>query len=121
MSSPKSQGKRSTRTDAQSAQPSNEYTLYVQVRLRPRQGSSIISIRRREDKSIADAEIAVGARPIDGQANEELVEYLRDVTKVPKSDIQIVKGTTTSKQKVIHLQSCNEDPFERMALEISQA
>lgn len=79
--SSKSEGKRSTRKDAQPGRASTEYTLYAQVRLRPRQGSSIISIRRREDRSIADAEIAVGARPIDGQANEELVEFLREVCR----------------------------------------
>lgn len=137
-----SKGQRSTRGNVHPNRPLNEYTLHVRVRLRPRQSSSIISIQRRENESIADTEIAVGARPVDGRANEELVEFLgevrrglhvvnlisvsspvhnlfRKVAQVPKSDIQIVKGTT-SKQKVVHLKSCHGDPFERMIAARSQ-
>lgn len=134
-----SKDQRSTRRNVHPNGPLTEYTLHVRVRLRPRQSSSIISIQRREDESIADAEIAVGARPIDGQANEELVEFLGEVrrphvarptsvsshklflkvAKVPKSDIQIVKGAT-SKQKIVHLKSCHGDPFERMIAETLQ-
>lgn len=44
----------------------------------------------------------IAAPPVDGKANEALIELLSDVLDVPKSSIQIVKGHT-AKTKVLDI------------------
>lgn len=41
-----------------------------------------------------EIKIKITAPPIDGRANEGLVEYLSDLFDVPKRDIHLVKGET---------------------------
>jgi uncharacterized protein (TIGR00251 family) len=44
--------------------------------------------------------VKIRAQPVDGKANKYLVEYLSKVFGVPKSYIQILKGTTNQHKKV---------------------
>ena len=46
--------------------------------------------------------IRLAAPPVDGKANEELMEFLADEYDVPKSSIRVVSGAT-SKTKIIEL------------------
>ncbi|MGL5358149.1 MAG: DUF167 family protein YggU [Shewanella sp.] len=39
-----------------------------------------------------ELKIAITAPPVDGKANAHLSKYLAKVFKVPKSDVQIIKG-----------------------------
>ena len=46
--------------------------------------------------------IRLAAPPVDGKANEALIEFLSDILDVPKSSIQIIKGHS-SKQKILEI------------------
>ena len=55
----------------------------------------------------ADAiRIRLGAPPVDGEANQELVRFLAKTLAVSKSDVVILQGHK-SKQKVVKVQSVN--------------
>ena len=45
--------------------------------------------------------IKITAQPIDGKANKALVEYLSKEFKIPKTSIEIVKGTTNKEKTVL--------------------
>jgi len=53
-------------------------------------------------KEGATWKIRVSAPPIEGRANEALVDFLSDVLDVPKTSIQIIKGYS-SKQKILDI------------------
>lgn len=53
--------------------------------------------------------IKIAAPPVDGKANQELIEFLAKTFGVSKSDVEIVSGQT-SKKKTIRL------PLERETL-----
>jgi uncharacterized protein len=44
--------------------------------------------------------VKLRAKPIDGEANAALVEFLCSELKIRKSDIEIVKGTTSRTKKI---------------------
>lgn len=46
--------------------------------------------------------IALHAQPVDGAANHELIVFLSDTLRVPKSLIHVVRGES-SKQKTVEL------------------
>lgn len=46
--------------------------------------------------------IALKAKPIDGQANQELIAYLSTAFKVPKSKVKLVKGLS-GRMKIIQM------------------
>lgn len=54
--------------------------------------------------------IALTAPPINGKANEALIEFLSKLLRVPKRDITITKGLT-SKQKTIYIRGINVEDF----------
>jgi len=50
--------------------------------------------------------IKLNAKPIDGEANKRLIEYLSEYFKVPKRKIKIVFGFT-SRDKVVDIDLIN--------------
>jgi uncharacterized protein YggU (UPF0235/DUF167 family) len=46
--------------------------------------------------------ISVKARPVDGEANKAIIEYLADIFGLSKSNVELVKGGT-NKYKIIAL------------------
>lgn len=46
--------------------------------------------------------IGLNSPPVDGKANEELIEFLSDYFKVGKSKIKIIRGIT-SRNKVVQI------------------
>jgi len=46
--------------------------------------------------------IRLAAPPVDGKANEKLIEFLADEYDIPKSSIRVVSGMT-SKTKIVEL------------------
>lgn len=44
--------------------------------------------------------VRIAAPPIEGRANEELVEFLSDLLKIPKRDVVIAKGDTGRRKTV---------------------
>lgn len=49
----------------------------------------------------SELKIKVQSPPVDGKANETLVEYLSEVLRIAKSKIQIIKGETNRHKKVL--------------------
>jgi len=54
--------------------------------------------------------MTISAPPIDGKANESLIEFLAKTFKVSKSNIDILKGHT-SKLKTIKLSGINQNTY----------
>ena len=50
--------------------------------------------------------IKLKSPPVDNAANEELIRFLADKLKIPKKNIEIVKGQN-QKKKIVSLISCN--------------
>ena len=58
--------------------------------------------------------IRLGAPPVDGAANEALVQLLADELGVPRRTIRIVSGTA-SRSKVVQVDGIAADLIERLA------
>jgi len=54
--------------------------------------------------------IKIAAPPVDGKANESLIEFLAKTFKTSKSNIEILKGHT-SKLKTIKLSGISENTY----------
>lgn len=52
--------------------------------------------------------IALKAKPIEGQANRELINYLSKKTQLSKSQISIISGSK-SKTKMVKIDAVNEN------------
>lgn len=48
--------------------------------------------------------IKIKAPPVDGKANEAIIEYLSEILKLPKSKIRLLKGNT-SKYKQFQIEA----------------
>ena len=53
-------------------------------------------------------QIKVTAQPIENKANKALIEYLSKQFKIPKTNIEIIKGET-SKEKTLLLETQDEN------------
>ncbi|MBQ8168798.1 YggU family protein [bacterium] len=69
--------------------------LIVQFKISPNSSKNEII---KTDEGI---KIKITAQPIDGKANKALVEYLSKEFKIPKTYIDIVKGTTNKEKTVL--------------------
>lgn len=79
----------------------DEITLKVLVKT----GSKNSGIEGVEEDKV---KIKLKSKPIDGAANSELIEFLSEIFKVSKSNIEIVKGVT-SRIKIIKIRGCEVD------------
>lgn len=70
--------------------------LIIKVRIVPNSSKNDIIL---EDEFI---KVKVTAQPIENKANKVLIEYLSKIFKIPKTNIEILKGDT-SKEKTILL------------------
>lgn len=75
--------------------------LKLKIRISP--NSSKNEIIKSED----GVKIKITAQPIEGKANKAVVEFLSKEFKIPKSSVEIVKGST-SKEKTILFKSDEE-------------
>jgi len=74
------------RDTAQGAQ----FALRVQPRASRNAIAGIVSMGRQGDA----VKLAVTAPPVDGKANQAVIEFLAELFRVPKSSITIVSGET---------------------------
>jgi uncharacterized protein (TIGR00251 family) len=54
-----------------------------------------------------EIKIKLSAPPVDGKANEELVEFLSEIFKIPKRQITLTKGDT-NRHKTVELVGVQE-------------
>jgi uncharacterized protein (TIGR00251 family) len=59
--------------------------------------SKVDSVTVNPDNSLR---IKIKAPPVDGKANEYLIEYLSEVFNVPKKNISILSGFTSSHKRI---------------------
>lgn len=45
--------------------------------------------------------IKIKARPVDGEANENLIEFLADVLKISKAKIHLISGESSRQKQVL--------------------
>ena len=57
--------------------------------------------------------IRLAAPPVDGAANDELVEYLADLFDLPRSRVELVRGHG-SRSKVVRVHGVSEDEARRL-------
>ena len=75
-------------------------TLESKIKVRVQPNSSKISIIVDEDESI---KIYLNSPPVDGKANSECIKILSKKLKIPKSQIEIIKGhKNREKTLIIH-------------------
>ena len=83
----------------------SENYINIQVQIQPRSSKDqIIGIHDGRLK------IKITAPPVDGKANESLIEFLAKTFKISKSKVEILKGHT-SKLKTIKLLGVNENTY----------
>ncbi len=60
--------------------------------------------RKNEVRQLTDEsfEVSVTAPPVDGKANEKVIELLAEYFDVPKRSVEIIRGLS-SKQKIVHI------------------
>lgn len=75
-----------------------KYTIYLHP------GSSKNEVEKLDNNSLR---VRVTAQPIDGEANDALVELLSEHFGVPKSTIEIIQGLK-SKTKIVEVESEEE-------------
>ena len=61
--------------------------------------------------------IKITAQPIEGKANKALIEFLSKKFKIPKTNIEIVKGETT-KEKTLLFKTIDEEKIELINKEL---
>ena len=82
------------------------------VRVSPRAGrNEIVAIQ--EDGTV---KIRINAPPVEGRANQALIEYLAEVLRVPASRIEIVAGAS-SHNKLISILDLDVETVQKRILE----
>lgn len=77
-------------------------SLRFEVHAKPRaRKSAVVGV------SEGKLEVALGAPPVDGAANDALVELLSDVLGVPKRAVSIVRGGS-SRHKLVSVEGVDE-------------
>lgn len=52
-------------------------------------------------KTCEEIKVKVTAQPVDGKANRALIEYLAKEFKIPKTSIEIIKGTANKEKTIL--------------------
>ena len=75
----------------------------------------IIPNSSKNDLVIEDefVKIKITAQPIENKANKALTEYLSKLFKIPKTNIEIVKGDT-SKEKTLFIKTSDSEKQEQI-------
>jgi len=76
-------------------QKQTEISATLAVRIQPRASKN--GVMRMEDGSF---KIRLTAPPVDGAANEALVEFLSEILSVSKSSVEIISGHTSREKRV---------------------
>ncbi len=56
--------------------------------------------------------IRLGARPVEGAANDELVRYLAELAELPRRQVTLVRGER-SREKTVRLEGVTPEAIER--------
>jgi uncharacterized protein (TIGR00251 family) len=62
--------------------------------------------------------LKIRSKPIEGRANQELIEFLSNETQIPRSDITIVRGNH-SRHKVLRFNGISQTDLDSRLKELS--
>ncbi len=65
--------------------------------------------------------IALAAPPLDGRANEALVDFISKLTKLPKRDVEVLRGDTSKRKSLLLRTPDRADVAARISTEIAQS
>lgn len=82
------------------------------LRIKVKPNSKVDEITREADGSL---KLKIKAQPVEGKANKYLVEYLSGLLKIPKSKIEVLKGTTTT-FKTLQIDADENTVFSKLRL-----
>ncbi len=74
-------------------------SMYLKIKIHP--SSKRDSVEKKADDSF---EVFVRAKPVEGKANDSMLELLSDFLKVPRSRLRLVKGGMTRNKIVERLE-----------------
>ena len=69
-------------------------------------------------KTETEVKIKLTAQPIEGKANKCLIEFLSKNFKIPKSNIEILKGET-GREKTLLFKNLDEDKYNVLIKELT--
>lgn len=69
--------------------------MYLKIKLHPGAKKNIV-VRKADDSF----EVCVRAKPLEGKANEAMLETLSDFLEIPRSRLRLVRGAT-SRNKIV--------------------
>lgn len=72
------------------------------IRVTPNAGQTRVVGKFTDEKNQEYLKVNVASVPEDGKANEELIKFLAKKLKIPKSQIEIIRGET-SRLKVLRI------------------
>lgn len=81
--------------------------LRVEIKVQPRSSRNQVA-----GETEGALKIKLTAPPVDGEANQSLVEFLASTLKVPKNRINLVRGET-SRHKLVEIQGITPEEFLR--------
>lgn len=71
-------------------QENNHFLLYIKAT--PNSAKNKINGKFTDEKNQEYLKINLAAVPEDGKANEELIRFLSELLKIPKSKIEVIRG-----------------------------
>lgn len=80
--------------------------VIIQFRVQPNSSKNLV-VGKYGDR----IKIKLQSPPVDGKANECLIDFLSDLFEVSKSKITLVRGET-SREKAVHINGCTVDRAE---------
>ena len=87
--------------------------IILSVKVQPRARKNAIS------GAVGDAlKLALTAPPVEGKANQAVIDFLADFFEIPRSSITIASGKT-SRLKVVHVSGTNTEHLYRRLREVS--
>ena len=87
--------------------------LVIKIKIVPNSSKNDII---QEDEFI---KVKVTAQPIENKANKALIEYLSKIFKIPKSNIEILKGDT-SKEKTLLFRVLDKDKQKEIVSKLTK-
>ena len=103
------------RDTAQGAQ----FALRVQPRSSRNAIAGVVSVGEQGGKQVEAVKLAITAPPVDGKANQAVIEFLAELFGVAKSSITIVSGET-GRNKVVAVRGLSTEQV-RKALGVCEA
>ena len=74
--------------------------VMIKLHIQPQASRTEISGEYGDGKAVR-LKIRIAAPPVDGEANQELIRFLKKLTNVPRARIRILRGETSKSKDVL--------------------